>query len=420
MEIQSKTRSYAYRAAAGGILAVVLENGAYSAIPLYILPISEAVGASVGQVSLLFTFAAIAGLAGSLAFGSLLGKFKVRTIISLAGVSLAIFFTCISFAASLPMLYVGSFFFGLSTSVGGFAIAQTEITWWFSKGIGKLMSLPSIALGIICLIQAPILANALNIHGVRTVALVHGLGLGILIILNALFVLVEHPGKYGLLPLGYSEEAIPEQDAEVLDGGKSLTLKQMAGTAPFWLIALALMLVMAALTGFTNNASAFYQSLGLDSVDAALCISIYSAATLAWSPLYGVLIDKLGTKTATVVCGAIGVAVLICGTFLTGFTGAVIIAALVGVLNFSGMLGPVCYPQIYGTREAANLVGISNAAGSVGAMLGAPLAGFIYDATGSYSVFLITAAAMTALCILFVMIGTSKKAIQKINKQLIS
>ena len=46
-------------------------------------------------------------------------------------------------------------------------------------------------------------------------------------------------------------------------------------------------------------------------------------------------------------------------------------------------------------------------------MIGAPIAGFIYDATSSYSTFLAVAAVMIVVGIVFTMLGTSKKYISK-------
>jgi nitrate/nitrite transporter NarK len=73
------------------------------------------------------------------------------------------------------------------------------------------------------------------------------------------------------------------------------------------------------------------------------------------------------------------------------------------------MLGAVTYPRIFGTKNAGAVIGFANASGSVGAMLGAPIAGFILDTTGSYSLFMVIASVLVGLCVIFTFTGVSLK-----------
>jgi len=102
-------------------------------------------------------------------------------------------------------------------------------------------------------------------------------------------------------------------------------------------------------------------------------------------------------------------------TFLSGFAGAIFIALLLSTLNIAGMLGPISLPRLFGAKEAGSLVGFAHAASSIGAMLGAPLAGFIYDATKSYKGFLLVAGIAVILVIISVATSMSKKSMEKIR-----
>ena len=140
-------KARAYKSALGGIISVMLTLGCYVAVSVYAVPLSEEFGVSVGQVSLLFTCAAISGLLSSLIFGSALKKMGVRPLVLICAACLFSLFGAIAFAQSIIVVYVGAFFFGIATTIGGYAIAQTEITWWFAKGQGKLMGLITVAIG---------------------------------------------------------------------------------------------------------------------------------------------------------------------------------------------------------------------------------------------------------------------------------
>ena len=89
--------------------------------------------------------------------------------------------------------------------------------------------------------------------------------------------------------------------------------------------------------------------------------------------LYNSSTNQKGLGFATLICGALCAATLFVGPALTGYAGAITIAV----------------------------------------MIGAPIAGFIYDATSSYSTFLAVAAVMIVVGIVFTMLGTSKKYISK-------
>lgn len=196
----------AYKAAVGSVLAVVLAIGSYGTVPLFLVPLSQSLGVSIGQVSLLFTFAASAGLVASLFFGTILKKLGVKGLACLSGAALATFYVFLFLAKSPVMVYIGAMIYGFSTSTGGFAIAQTEITWWFSKGRAKVMSLLNIGVGLVGMVLAPVVASALEALGMRSVALIQGLLTGGLMIVNGLIFLSEHPSTYGMHPMGYVAE----------------------------------------------------------------------------------------------------------------------------------------------------------------------------------------------------------------------
>jgi len=406
-------KASARNVAIGSILMVTVSIGSYTTLPVYLVPLTKALNVSIGQVVLLFSIAAIGQLLTSLLMGQLLRAIKVKLLVALSGITFAVLFVCIYMAKSITLIYIGAIFFGFATIVGGFAMAQTLITWWFAKGAAKLMSLLLVGMSIFGLIFAPIIAKLVVLYGLQIVALYQGIIVGAVMVLCGLFLVAQHPSTYGLKPSGYEEG---QNNAESPgQPQKSLTFKQIMGTSQFWLLMFAACFATMAMTGFTNNASAFYQSIGLDAVGAAFCIAIFSAAAILWTPLYGILVDKSGVGFATTLIGGVGAIMFFGASILTGFIGAVFIAILLSTMNFSGMVGPISLTKLFGTKEAGNLVGFATAASSVGAMLGAPIAGFIYDATKSYKGFLLVAGIAVILVIISVATSMSKKSVKKIG-----
>lgn len=411
-----KMSSRARMSLIGSLITCMCQQGTYAAIPVLLVPLSIAFNVTIGEITLLFTFAAAGSFVAALFLGTLLKKLSVKIIGTISGVCLAVFFLLIAFADSIVMLYAGAVVYGIGTVIGGLGLGQTSITWWFVKNRATFVSFLNVAIAIVGLILAPAIAAALESFDVRQVSMIVGVAFGALVIVNALVLMSDHPSKYGLKPYGWELEGQTASPSEDSGEPVGLSVGQMLKTLPFWLIMIGVCLGTGALTGFTNNASAFYQSIGLDAVTAAMGISIYSVVKLAWNPLFGICVDKKGAAFAVTIFGAVGIVTfLLAGVVLSGMSGMVIMAVLVGSISWVGILAPVSLPSIFGAKEAGSVVGFGQAAGSVGAMLGAPIAGFIYTGFGSYQMFMFVAAAFVAVVILATKVAMSKKSVEKIK-----
>ncbi len=168
--LNSKARNVAI----GSIALTMLSIGSYATLPVYLVPLSELLHVSIDRVALLFTFTAIGGFITSLLFGQLLKRVKVKVLVSIAGVALALFFCSIFFGKSMILIYIAAILYGFATIFAGFAIAQTEITWWFIKGRAKIMSYLNVGVGLFGLILIPSIAKAIGTYGVQNIALYQG------------------------------------------------------------------------------------------------------------------------------------------------------------------------------------------------------------------------------------------------------
>lgn len=406
--MQSAAKSRALKSGIGSILMISVTLGSYGSFSNYLLPLSTEFGVGIGQITLIYTIAGLAGLFASLIFSSWVKAMSVRVIVMLNGLFFAVMYILMFFSKSLGLIYAGAVMHGIATTVAAFLVAQTVITWWFAKGAVKWMSYLSVGVGLGTMGISPVLAKCIATFGMRTTALFHGCIGGAIVVLIGATLLSDHPSKYGLQPYGYEE---PKEGAAAgaSAAGASMTMKQMMSTPAFWLIAASCLLISMAQSGFTNNASAVYQSLGNTAATAALVISIYSAAKMVWSIVFGQFSEKKGIAMGIIVFGAIAVVAFLCGTVLSGFAGALSIALLMGSLTFAGMLGTVAFTKVFGRKNAALAVSIGQAAMSVGAMIGAPVAGFIYDATNTYVAYMLVGAVTVALSVVAVNVAMKKK-----------
>jgi MFS family permease len=126
-------------------------------------------------------------------------------------------------------------------------------------------------------------------------------------------------------------------------------------------------------------------------------------------------VDKFGVRFASTLCTIPAAAISAAATAMRGFTSAIVIAALLSSLNYASVLGPALLPMLFGKNESVSLVGFSNAAYSVGAMMGGPTATFIYDFFGSYNAFLILAAVLSVVTLICIFAATSVGARERIQ-----
>jgi MFS family permease len=400
----------------GSFLIATFSTGSYALLALYVVPLSKSLNASIGAVSILFSISGIGGLIAAFFLGSLLKLLKIKKLVTLAGIASLIFYGSMFVANNLRVIYIGALFLSTSIVFGGIGVAQTAITLWYVKNRGKLISYLSIGTGIFGLAVSPVLALTIASFGVKIVALVHGVVVSLVLIISARALISEAPDVYGEKPNGYVEPTGDTVSSTATSADKSLSLKQIMSTPVFWLIIFAAAIFSVAGTGYTTNASAIYQSLGITSLNAAICISVYNAARLGWSPLYGFFSDKFGPGRATLIYGIIGIVSLLAAIFLRGFASAIVIAALFsGGFCCMAIVAPISLPRVFGTKEAGNLIGFAHVATSAGSILGPPLAGFLYDFNGTYNTYLVIAAALTAVVVLIILYATGQGAINKIN-----
>lgn len=407
-------KNRARNVAIGSIIMVALAIGSYMSFSVYIMPICTKLGITVASAVFLFSVAAIASLVTSLLLGQLLKAISVKFLVIIAGLALMLFFFAIAFASNIILIYIGAALYGFSTVVA-FCTAQTTITWWYAKNTGKLIGSLQIGMGIMALVLSTSIASLIASFGVTIVAIFQGIICGGIIVLVGLFLISENPAKYNMKPVGYDESAV----VVTSDGSSSttLSLKQIMGVPSFWLIMLATVLLTISNTGLCNNAAAFYQTKGLMPVAASVCVGLFALFSIVWSPLFGVITDKFSAGVATLIFGIIAATAFFLINFISGFIGCIIFAASASTLNIAGMLGAVSLPKLFGSKEAGSLIGFSQAAGSVGAMIGAPLAGIIFTSTGSYELFMITGGIMILVTIVITLIATSKSAYAKVNEK---
>ncbi|GFR60031.1 monocarboxylate transporter 5 [Elysia marginata] len=129
---------------------------------------------------------------------------------------------------------------------------------------------------------------------------------------------------------------------------------------------------------------------GVEKHEAALALSMYGAGNLFGRLGYGILADRCNVDAfalnsiSLVVCGASTCLSPLCGgnVVLHGIYGFTF-GTFIGVMH---VLSTIILVELVGVSRLSSSLGVMNMFRAIGLILGTPVGGWIYDATGSYTV----------------------------------
>lgn len=411
LEAESKKR--AQKVLAGCIIIVGIELGTLCVLSNYIGALCEQTGAELTQVALMFSVFNLTSAFVGLVVSALVDRVPMKTIMLVGAVCYIVFFAFLYAGSSLVMLYVGALFFGASNVCTGFAVAQSLITWWHARNVGKKISILSVAMSLFAMALSPIIANLLTVVGFKTTVLLNGGVLGVVMLLCVVFLISNKPSTYGLVP--YESERLPEGAGQAYEPS-GLTLKQAARTFSFWAILIAPALLMVPANGFVSNEAVVFESYGFDAVTSGSMISLYNGFCIVWVFLYGTISDRIGPVKTNIIYTSASIAVLVLGTIIGGFAGGVAMAVLFGIVAaYGGVLGAVTLGHLFGTRAIATLIALCNVVMGIGSMIGPLVASFIIQVSGSISLFMMLSAVICVVVLVLFVIATSKRAMARIK-----
>ncbi|MCW1988260.1 UNVERIFIED_ORG: putative MFS family arabinose efflux permease [Sphingomonas sp. R1F5B] len=339
---------------------------------LFIAPLSAAYGWSRGQIGLGMTCLSLGAILLSPFLGTAIDRLGVRRIalVSLAG--LAVGFALLAAAlGSLPAFYaawIALAFLGVGT---------TPITWTrpiallFDRGRGLALGLTLLGTGLVALTAPPLLAAVIATWGPR----------GGYLAMAGVVVLVVMP----VVAAGLREGPSGRSDA-VPHPRSGLTRQQALRSRQFWQIAIGVFLLIVAQSGATVHVVPFLADHGLTPGLAAKMAGSLGISVIVGRVVIGLLLDLLpGTLVAR--CVLLMPAAALALLFLAGPSLPMTALAIL-LLGFAAGAETdlVAYltSRYFGMRAYGAIYGLLMSCFSLGAALGAPLAGWSFDLTKSY------------------------------------
>jgi MFS family permease len=372
-------------------------TGLRSAFGIYIKPMEAEFGWGRGALSgaaaiSLLLLGAAAPLAGRLA-----DRWGPRRVIAVSLLLLGIGSVGASLVQSLWHVYATT---GLLMALGAggvsMATGATVAARWFEKRRGVAIGLTAGGMSAGQLVVIP-LAMALTLwFGWRASYLWLGVGLLLLVLPVALFMIRDDPAERGLRPYGATDTPSAAASAAAIERSQRVGLLEAMRVPQFWLL-----MATFFVCGYTSNGMVLTHFMphalehNFSELQASAALGVMGAMNVVGTVGSGWLCDRLGRRGPLAFYYFFRGLSLLFLLYVWDAPSLHVWAAIFG-LNYVSTVPPTTTltANIFGRYSVGELSGWIFLSHQVGSALGAALAGWIYEWTGSYDLAFVSAAVM--------------------------
>jgi cyanate permease len=260
----------------------------------------------------------------------------------------------------------------VASSGVGTVPAGTIIARWFTQGRGLAMGLSIVGFGLPGVVLVPLSAPFIAAHGWRALALA----------LGALSWVGSIPFILGVLrdsPQGQAQDAVGKHTAP------GITMEEALRMAPFWIIGTSYLLAQFGSVAVQMHAIPFLMDRGLSRELASNIWGFLALAGIAGKIGLGYAADRYSAKPVLFASMLLQVMALITALAWSGLAAAWLFALLFG-LGMGGQFAsrPLLVGDYFGLRAFGTISGAVWLFTLPSLAAGQPVAGFLYDLTGSY------------------------------------
>jgi len=371
---------YGYTIVIAGFCIQMVSWGVYYTFGLFFNPIHEEFGWSWTTISLASSVAYLVLGSAGIIVGRLSDRFGPRMVMVGCGACLGVGYLLMSQINTVWQLYL---FYGVIVALGlsGMDVLPLSSTArWFVKRRGMMSGIVKVGTGVGMIIM-PLVANRLIAnYGWHDSYLIIGT-----IVLAAIIALAQllrrDPTEKGLQPYGANKDKAGVSDS--VEWG--LSFHEAIHTRQFWILAGMCALFNSCTQMTIVHIAPHSIELGMTAAGAASIMSIIGGTSITGRFLLGNACDRIGSRMAMVISI---VALLVASIWLQQAGEAWMLYPFATIYGFAhggffALLSPLV-AELFGLKSHGELFGTVFFAGTIGGAVGPPLAGRIFDTTGSY------------------------------------
>lgn len=388
--MENKKGFYGWKVATGAFFIMAMPFAIiFLAHSIFLKPVTEALGFSATQFSLIFTIVAIATALTSPVMGKWLKKYDIRYVMAISGAIVSIGFGAFGLATKLWQFYILAAIVGVSaTGITQIPISHIITNWFPSKKKGMATGIAFAGGNVGSFLTILIISNLIPTIGYEKCYFILGGIMLVVTVVVSLFVIKAKPSDKGQLPYGYEEDMAKSKSKtnskEVAEG---YTLKEAMRTNVFWIFIAAIVLLGVVFAGVQMHIPSYMQSIGHSIGFASTVTSVVAIVGIVSNVLIGMLLEKAGLKNGMTTVGLFMVIAIVCLLLGKASIFAILFAVLFGMFAAIAAMGPsYLTSEMFGKKEYGTVLGVVMMFFQLGGAIGPTLSGFIFDMTGAYKI----------------------------------
>ena len=399
---------YGWFVVAAAFTVTLIGFGSAYTFSAFVAPLQQAFAASRGSVSLVFSLAGFLYFGLGVISGPLADRWGVRPLAIAGMLCVGAGLALAGLARTLNEVYLA---YGLGVGIGAglsYVPVLGTVQRWFLARRGFASGLAVSGIGVGTLIMPPIAAWLISAYGWRdayiilgAVAVILGVGMSLL--------LVDDPRALGLEPDG-----VPIRGAISVARADGLSVGEAVRSRTFVVLYIACVVSSFGVFVPFVHLVPYAIDQGIPTASAVLLLGAIGIGSTAGRFVLGGLADRMGRRQA-MLAGFVGMALsLTIWLVSTTFWPLALFALAFGVC-YGGWVAvtPAVVMDAFGGRNVSSILGALYTSVAVGTLVGPTAAGFVFDATGSYTVPIAAAIFANVIAALIVTArGTSNRARQ--------
>ena len=350
---------------------------------VFVVPIAAEMGWTRGATQFAFTLLMLSAIVSAPLMGMLLDRFGARRVGLVSIPLLGLTFAGLSLATPAIWTYYAGWLVMAVLAAGTLPVTWTRaVTTWFDEKRGLALGLTMSGTGIAAAISPLVAAALITNYGWQDAYRFLGL----------IIVLIGFP----VVVLWFREASqvdLPSSTPRVLTG---ITLKRATRLRSFWILAVSLLFVSTGIAGVISNLVPLLIDRGFDAPVAARYAGLIGIAVILGRLVTGYLIDRVWAPLIAAIflsAPALACLLLASGTPVELWIG--VAAFLIGFAA-GAELDIIAYltSRYFGLRYYGAIYGAQFAFFALGAGLGPPMFGYVFDFAASYTPILLVASGL--------------------------
>ena len=353
---------------------------------LFVIPMSSDLGISRSLIGWVQTSRLAAGGVSSYVIGKLLDRYGARVILAVTGLIAGLAVMGLSLIDHVWQFFLLFALIGLTgLTAPGNLLTSVPVAKWFIRRRGQAMAIATSGLAIGGLILTPAHQWLIDSVGWRGTWVVSGLVTIAIIVPVSLLFVRRQPEDMGLAPDGMTA---PRAKHEVAPGEQEAvwTVKEALRTKALWMLILGFTLANLSTGGFLLHRVPYWVERGFKEQLVAFSLSADSIAFGLFILLGGVLLDRFPARYVAAGATLLQALAIILTILGNGSGGLFSSAILFGMGSGISILVQVyIWAAYYGRAFLGSIRGLVLPIFLVSQGVSAPMVGYIYDRTGTYT-----------------------------------